>query len=146
VHRARLHARGYTQNTKPGEYAWDLIVPLGKRPNKDGQFVHRQQWVRFVGTRKQAEMKLNDLVGEAHHGQFIESSKVTLGDRLDQWLDNPCGRILTSALMAAGKASREAAHHSRDVRRHGGKCWCDACENKRQKTASGECRLLSGID
>jgi hypothetical protein len=35
---------------KPGEYAWNLIVPIGKRPNAQGKLVHRQQWIRFIGT------------------------------------------------------------------------------------------------
>ncbi len=72
---------------KPGEHAWDIIVPLGKRPDKNGTLVHRQRWTRFIGTRKQAEAKLNELVGHAHKGQFVEPSKVTVREWLDQWLD-----------------------------------------------------------
>jgi hypothetical protein len=81
---------------RPGEYAWNLIVPIGKRPNAQGKLVRRQQWIRFIGTRKQAEMKLNELVGEAHSGRFIEPSKVTLGQWLDEWLDKAIRRRLAS--------------------------------------------------
>ena len=72
---------------KPGEYAWDIIVPVGKKPDKNGKLVHRQRWTRFIGTKKQAEAKFNELVGERHKGQFVEPSKVLLREWLEQWLD-----------------------------------------------------------
>jgi integrase len=41
----------------------------------------------FRGTRKQAEKKLNDLVGGADKGEFIEPSKITVGEWLTDWVD-----------------------------------------------------------
>jgi integrase len=67
---------------KKGEFAWDIILALGR--GADGK--HKQKWVRFHGTKKQAEQKLNDLVGEVQHGEFVEPSRLTVGQWLDEWL------------------------------------------------------------
>jgi integrase len=62
---------------------WNIILALGRGP--DGK--HKQKWVRFQGTRQQAELKLSELVGEIHRGEFVEPSKRTLGQWLDEWLE-----------------------------------------------------------
>jgi hypothetical protein len=64
-----------------GEYSWNLILSLGR--GADGKY--KQKWVRFHGTRKQAEQKLNELTGEVHRGEFVEPSKITVGEWLDDW-------------------------------------------------------------
>jgi integrase len=61
---------------------WNIILSLGLQP--DGKY--KQKWVRFHGTREQAEQKLNELVGEVQHGEFVEPSKLTVGQWLDEWL------------------------------------------------------------
>ena len=69
--------------TPKGEFTWNIILSLGR--GADGKY--KQKWVRFHGTRKQAEQKLTALTGEVHRGEFVEPSKVTLGEWLDQWLE-----------------------------------------------------------
>jgi len=66
-----------------GEFAWNIILALGR--GADGK--HKQKWVRFHGTRKQAEQKLTELTGEVQRGEFVEPSKTTLGEWLDKWLE-----------------------------------------------------------
>lgn len=66
-----------------GEHSWDIILSLGR--GADGKY--KQKWVRFQGTRKQADQKLSDLTGEAYRGEFVEGSKLTVGAWLDEWLD-----------------------------------------------------------
>jgi integrase len=67
-----------------GEYAWSLILPLGRDPVTKKQ---KQKWVTFHGSRKQAEAKLGELTGEVYRGDFVEPSKLTVGEWLDEWLD-----------------------------------------------------------
>lgn len=75
------------QNTKrglpKGHSSWDIILPLGRGPNGK----HKQKWVRFHGTKKQAEEKLTELAGEVHKGEFVEPSQLTLSEWLDEWLE-----------------------------------------------------------
>jgi integrase len=81
LQRAKVSVR--TQRAmKKGEGAWNLILSLGR--GEDGKY--KQKWIRFHGTREQAQKKLTELVGEVHHGEFIEPSKLTVGQYLDEWL------------------------------------------------------------
>lgn len=82
--RGCLHKRKTKRGLKPGESSWSIILSLGRDPKTGKQ---RQKWITFHGTRKQAEQKLNSLVGEVHKGEFVEPSKVTVGDWLEEWLD-----------------------------------------------------------
>jgi len=66
-----------------GEHTWNIILAVGR--GSDGK--HKQKWVRFHGTRKQGEQKLNELTGEVHRGEFVEPSKITVGQWLDEWLE-----------------------------------------------------------
>ena len=79
LQKAKTAKRGLRQ----GEASWNIILALGR--GADGK--HKQKWVRFHGTRKQAEAKLTELVGEVHKGEFIEPSKITLSGWLDEWLE-----------------------------------------------------------
>jgi hypothetical protein len=83
--------------------SWSLILDLGREKDPvTGLEKRKQKWVTFHGTRKQAEKKLTDLLGDANRGEFIEPSKRTLGDWLTEWLDKaitpPKKRIRTYTL------------------------------------------------
>src|SRR5512139_3544501 len=69
---------------KKGEFTWRIILSLGKDPVTQRW---RQQWVTFHGTRQQAEQKLTELTGEVQRGEFVEPSKLTVGEWLDEWLE-----------------------------------------------------------
>jgi len=66
-----------------GEHTYNLILSLGR--GADGKY--RQKWIRFHGTREQAQQKLTELTGEVHKGEFIEPSKMTLSQWLDEWME-----------------------------------------------------------
>jgi hypothetical protein len=72
---------------KKGEHAWRIITQVGWRVNHLGKRVPRQKWITFHDTRQQAEAKLADVVGEVNRGEFVEPSKETAGEWLDDWLD-----------------------------------------------------------
>src|SRR5262245_38100504 len=82
--RGCLHKRKTKRGLRKGEYSWSIILPLGRDPQTRKP---RQKWVTFHGTRKQAEAKLAELIGEVHRGEFVEPTKVTLGEWLDEWLE-----------------------------------------------------------
>ena len=68
---------------KPGESTWRIILSLGR--GEDGKY--KQKWVTFRGTRKQAEEKLTELTAEVHKGEFVEPSRITVGEWLDDWVE-----------------------------------------------------------
>src|SRR5215467_9280818 len=68
--------------------SWSIILDLGYQPDPaTGLRKLKQRWVTFRGTRKQAEAKLTELVGDAHRGVLVEPTKLTFGEWLDAWLD-----------------------------------------------------------
>jgi integrase len=76
-------AKTAKRGLKPGEFTWRIILSLGKGPN--GKY--KQKWVTCHGTRKEAEGKLAELSNKVHKGKFIEPSKVTLAEWLDEWME-----------------------------------------------------------
>jgi integrase len=68
---------------KKGECRWRIILTLGRGP--DGKW--KQRWISFTGTRQGAEAKMRELVGEVDRGEFVEPSKMTLGEWLEEWLE-----------------------------------------------------------
>jgi integrase len=79
-----------------GKGRWAIILDLGHVTDPaTGIRKRKQKWVSFKSTptlspraqRKQAETKLNELVGKADRNEFVDASKVTLGEWLDTWLE-----------------------------------------------------------
>ena len=66
-----------------GQHTWRIILSLGR--GADGRY--KQNWSTFHGTRQQAETRLIELTGEFYRGEFVESSKVTIGAWLDDWME-----------------------------------------------------------
>ncbi|MGC4084259.1 MAG: site-specific integrase [Vicinamibacterales bacterium] len=92
--------------------SWSLILDFGYEPQIDkatGQpkvdangkplKKRNQKWITFRGTKKQAEAKLNELVHAAEHGQFVEPSKMTLGQWLTDWLKLTEARVRRSSYV-----------------------------------------------
>src|SRR5688572_23958713 len=46
-----------------------------------------QKFITFRGTKRQAQDKLQDLLSAANRGEYVEPSKVTLGEWLTDFLD-----------------------------------------------------------
>lgn len=66
---------------------WTIIVTLGTKISpKTGKEIPNQKWITFKGTKKAAEVKLNELLHEYNTGQYREPSKMTLGEWLDKWI------------------------------------------------------------
>lgn len=68
--------------------SWSLILDVGDEVDPvTGTRKRKQKWVTFRGTEKQAETKLTELLHDANRGEFVEPTKQTLGQWLDEWLD-----------------------------------------------------------
>src|SRR5688572_1942354 len=63
---------------------WVLCIDLGLKPDGKGR---RQKWTTFRGSRKEAEKKRRELLGDDARGEFIEPTKLTVGDWLDHWVE-----------------------------------------------------------
>jgi integrase len=64
------------------------VLDLGREIDpKTGKSKRKQKWITFRGTRKEAESKLNELLGAVEGNTFVEPTKVTLIEYLRVWLD-----------------------------------------------------------
>jgi integrase len=79
-----------------GKGRWAIILDLGYVTDPaSGARKRKQKWVSFKSTptlspraqRKQAETKLNELVSKVDRREFVDASKLTLGEWLDTWVD-----------------------------------------------------------
>jgi integrase len=79
---------------------WRLILDLGRKPEGHGR---RQKWMTFRGTRREAEKKLRELLGDDARGDFIEPTKLTVGEWLDRWVENSAKSRLNARTYGAYK-------------------------------------------
>jgi len=75
--RGHVRPRGKT----PGH--WYIIIEHSPDPNTGKR---RQQWIRFVGTRTQAQQKLTNLLGKRDRSELAEPTKMTVAEWLDRWV------------------------------------------------------------
>ena len=66
---------------KRGKGSWSIVLDV---PRENGK--RRQQWVSVKGTRKDAERRLTELLGQVDTGGFVKPAKETLGAFLERWL------------------------------------------------------------
>jgi integrase len=67
--------------------SWSLILDLGYQTDANtGLRKRTQKWITFRGTKKDAESHLTELLRSANRGEFVETSKLTLGEWLVDWL------------------------------------------------------------
>jgi integrase len=80
--RGTIFRRGKAKNR------WAIVLDRGYIVDPEtGKKKRSQTWVSFKGTKKQAEDKCNELVGQVNRNEFVEPSKMTVGQWLDQWLE-----------------------------------------------------------
>jgi len=89
--------QGYVYQRSPGKWygVWDGPPKYDPVTGK----VKRNQKARLLGkTKREAEAKLNELIHATNKGQFVEPSKITVAEWLDQWLETvikPTKRLRT---------------------------------------------------
>lgn len=68
--------------------SWSLILDLGYATDpKTGRTRRRQKWITFRGTKRDALVRLNELLRATHRGEFVEKTKLTVGEWLSDWLE-----------------------------------------------------------
>lgn len=73
---------GYHEVVDP-QTGQPVLDPRTGKPKRQ----RKQKWVTFRGSRRDAEIKLNELVRDVHRGEFVETTKLTFGQWLAKWLD-----------------------------------------------------------
>ena len=68
---------------KRGERSWSVVVDIGHDLTTGKR---RQKWIGVKGTKRDAERKLPEVIRGLDVGSYVEPSRFTLGDYLDQWL------------------------------------------------------------
>ncbi len=69
--------------TKRGKDSYTIVLNLGRDPLTGKR---KQQWVSVKGTKKEAEKRLSELLGQLDNGIFMQPGKTTLAEFLDRWL------------------------------------------------------------
>ena len=69
-----------------GERSWEIKFDLGRDPATSGR---KTAYRSFKGTKREAQVKLAELIAATNSGSYIEPSKMTVADfvraRVDQW-------------------------------------------------------------
>ena len=69
--------------TKRGKDSYTIVINLGRDPETGKR---KQQWVSIKGTRKDAEIRLSELLSQLDNGLYIKPGKSTLAEFLKLWL------------------------------------------------------------
>jgi integrase len=72
------------------ENSYSICINLGKDPVTGKR---KQQWHSIKGNKKDAERRLAELLHEQDAGTLVKPTKVTVGEYLDQWLQDHKGNI-----------------------------------------------------
>jgi hypothetical protein len=73
--------KGHIRERSPGHFA----IILEQRDAATGK--RKRKWHSFKGTRRQAQIECARLITEIEAGGFVEPSKLTLGQWVDQWIE-----------------------------------------------------------
>ena len=80
------HARGAGTIRKRADGRWEGRYSVGFDP-KTGKQIQKSV---YGATQKEARQKLTQIIGEIDEGEYLEPSKLKLGDWLDIWLNEYC--------------------------------------------------------
>ena len=79
--------------------SWSIILDLGYDVDpQTGLKRRRQKWITFRGPKRDAQQKMNELLHAVHKQEFVEPSKRTFGEWLEEWLEKaikPVKRLRT---------------------------------------------------
>ena len=65
--------------------SWTIVLDTGKDPTTGKR---RQQSITVKGSKREAEHRLAELLHQANTGSLVRRSKLTVGEFLDQWLQD----------------------------------------------------------
>jgi Phage integrase, N-terminal SAM-like domain len=68
--------------------SWNIILDMGYQVDPEtGKQKRVQKWFTVQGTKRDAERKLTELLHHLHRGEYVEPSKLTVGEWLSEWLE-----------------------------------------------------------
>jgi integrase len=68
--------------------SWNIILDVGYQIDPEtGKQKRAQKWFTVQGTKRDAERKLADLLRNLHRSEYVEPSKLTVGEWLQEWLE-----------------------------------------------------------
>jgi integrase len=68
--------------------SWNIIIDVGYQFDPETCKQKRtQKWFTVQGTKRDAERKLAELLHNLHRSEYVEPSKLTVGEWLQEWLD-----------------------------------------------------------
>jgi integrase len=68
--------------------SWNIILDVGYQFDPEtGTQKRVQKWFTVPGTKRDAEKKLAELLHDLHRSQYVEPSKLTVGEWLTEWLE-----------------------------------------------------------
>lgn len=79
--------KGHIRERSPGH--WAIIIDV--RDPTTGR--RRRKWHSFAGTKREAQRECARLVSDLSGGAYVEPSRTTLREYLDQWLEHMKGQI-----------------------------------------------------
>ncbi len=74
--------KGHVTERSPGH--WAIVLDVGERDPKTGK--KRRKWHSFKGTKRQADSECARLIAALEVGSYVEPSKQTVAQFLDEWL------------------------------------------------------------
>ena len=77
--------RGHITQRSKKKGTWSIVLELGKDAATGKR---RQKWVTFQGSQKDAKKRLTELLHQLDTGSYVNPSKQTVDDYLNDWLKN----------------------------------------------------------
>lgn len=74
--------KGHIRERSPGR--WAIVLDVGEADPKTGK--KKRKWHSFAGTKREAQAECARLITALKAGDYVEPSKQTLGEFLDEWL------------------------------------------------------------
>ncbi len=74
--------KGHVRERSPGK--WAIVLDVGERDPKTGK--KKRKWHSFTGTKRQADSECARLIAALEAGSYIEPSKQTVEQYLEEWL------------------------------------------------------------
>lgn len=74
--------KGHLRERSPGK--WAIVLDVGEPDPKTGK--KKRKWHSFTGTKRQAQAECAKLITALKAGSYVEPSKQTVGEFLDEWL------------------------------------------------------------
>ena len=74
--------KGHLRERSPGK--WAIVLDVGERDPRTGK--KKRKWHSFTGTKREAQKEAARLITQMEAGAYIEPTKQTVSEFLDEWL------------------------------------------------------------